>query len=113
MVGDYRNSADLIYTMNSLLQVTDTGLQFETRPENYGGIHVRLISLKNLDVSDIMKDDEIRTIILNPAPKTPACKEFLYGSTIMGPKEQFIDYDLTAYIPYEIGYGKIHFKRKE
>lgn len=98
--------------VNELLSTTDTGLQLEVISEQYGNSFLRLINLKDLDLSDIMKDIEIKYIILNPAPKTPSCKEFLEETTLMGPKEQFIDYDLTVYTPYEINNGKIHFKRK-
>lgn len=111
-VYERQSISALVSYVNALLKVTDTGLQFEAIPEQYGNSFLRLINLKDLDLSDIMKDNEIKYIVLNPAPKTPACKEFLEETTLMGPKAQFIDYDLTVYTPYEIGYGKIHFKKK-
>lgn len=111
--NNLRNS---IRTLNMLLAEANTELQFEMIQNGAytPSYHlVRLVSLKDLFFPDILEDDEIKIIILNPAPKTPECKEFLEGTTLSGPKEQFVDYNLTAYKAVEIGYGKIHFKRKD
>ena len=111
-----RSVRNAINTLNVLLSDGNTDLQFDIVQD---GPHtptyhiVRLISLKELFLPDILEDPDIKYIVLNPAPKTPQCKEFLEGSTLMGKKEDFIDFDLTPYKAFEIGHGKIHFRKKD
>ena len=104
---------EIMYVVNQLLGMTDTDLFFESVKGRYSQDILRLVSLRDMRLSDIMEDPEIKFIVLNPAPKTPECKGFLEGSTLMGKKEDFVDYDLTTYKAFEIAYGKIHFKRKD
>jgi hypothetical protein len=115
IVNSTQYNSIVVYAANDLLALADVGLQFEYMKNGMSQFDdvLRLITLKDLYLPDILADTEIKMIVLNPAPKTPACKEFLFGSTIMGPKEQFVDYNLTSYKLTSIEYGKAHFTKKE
>lgn len=115
VVNSTQYNSIVVYAVNDLLEQADVGLQFEYMKNGMSQFDdvLRLITLKDIYLPDILADVEIKMIALHPAPKTPECREFLFGSTVMGPKEQFVDYNLTSYKLTSIEYGKAHFTKKE